>query len=116
MVEVELIRGAANHALAAISPPHFQLYVRRDDAPTSGVEPDGFAWVLIALDGDELELEDLSAATLLAPRVDQMENPVVGPDALPELLIYTDTLRRSLTSLGLLGSLVKEPVLRQAAR
>jgi hypothetical protein len=110
MVKVKFIRGAADHAPSTIPLPHCELDVRRNDTSTSGVEPDRHTEILVALHGNKLESEDGSAATLLAPGIDEMKDSVVGPDALPKLLVHSDALGRSLTSLGLLGGLMKQAV------
>ena len=52
---------------------------------------DGNAEVVLALDRNKLKIEDISPICRLNPRINKMENAVVGPDALLDLFVYPNS-------------------------
>ena len=113
MVEVQFVRSTTHHALSTVSPPYFHLHVRRNNTTSNRIKPDGRAEVLLPFYCEQLELKDFSAVALLAPGVDKVEDSVVGPNTLPNLLIYADSLWKSVLPLRLLSGEMEQPILCQ---
>ena len=96
MIEVELIGGSAFDASTLVSLPNLLLHSRRNEASpmciVQGCRLCGLI-ALVALDSNELELEDASRGILLAPAVHQMKVTVVRPDARTKFLINANDIR-----------------------
>src|SRR5262249_13319149 len=103
MIKVQFVRRATDDAPAGIAFPYFQLHRRWNDPATRRTHKWRYRQVLLALDRDQLELEDLPLLVGLAPRVHEVEDAVVRPDSSAEFLVDSDPFRSTHASLGLLG-------------
>lgn len=84
MVEVQFVSGTTNGASPAISFPHCELDVTGDESPVLGLTIGGInggGVVLSFLDRFQAELEHLPSPVRLSPRVNEVETPVVAPNA-----------------------------------
>ena len=113
MVKVEIFLGATEGASPTISFPNCQLYMRRND-PTLlhdllfGRDKRSFVW-----DGVKFEFENAAISARFGPAINQREQPVVGPDAIFNLLVNADPRCLSFaTNMGLCG-LMEIAILRK---
>jgi hypothetical protein len=71
--------------------------------------------IFLCLDGYELELEHLPAVVIFLPRVHEVEDAVVRPYALPQLLVHAHPFWRAQAPLVPLRSFMELAVLREGA-
>lgn len=114
VVEVEPVRLPALNALPAIPLPDLLLNPARNEAPVLELCL-GYCSIL-AFRKLKLELEHLSSAVSLSPRVNQAEAPVVRPDARLDLFVHSDASRSASVELVVLGCAVELAVLGQLSR
>ena len=119
MVEVQLVRGAAQNTAPIVALPDLLLDVRGDDSVAGHLAGDGDVFgrkvALVGLDRLQPELENVSPAVALGPGVHQVEVAVVRPEALVELLVDADEVWPLAMLLVSVSCLVELAVLRQPA-
>lgn len=111
MVEVQLVRRAADYASSSIPPPDGYLYGGRDNPSPMGMQLRRTTKIFLSLDGDELELEYVPVTVVFLPGVHEVENTVIRPYALSQLLVHPHPFGWPLPTLVILGGLVKPSVL-----
>jgi hypothetical protein len=116
MIKMKLIGGTAPDALSTVTLPYLKLDVCRDGAAADWMNGNGNVEVFFACDSGELELENRAMCVRFTPRIDEMKDAVVRPDALAELLVNADPFRRPLTGLARLRCAMKKPFCVSAPR
>jgi hypothetical protein len=115
VIEVEFVGRTALTTLTTVSLPNLQLDCCGYDPARLSVQTYGLSKVIIALDSNQLELEDSAMRVFLLPRIDKMEYAVVRPDTFTNLFIDSDSLRRARTRLEVLGGAMELSILRELA-
>src|SRR3954454_2704399 len=80
--------------LALIALPHFELYGRWDHPAMNDIVVAAYWTVSVGMEigNFESELEHLAVAALFLPGVGKLEDPIVDPNPVPDLLEYPDLL------------------------
>jgi len=112
---VQLLRRGADDTPSSIALPNGQLYRGRDNSSPTRMGSRGTAEVFLALNGDELEFEHLPITVDFLPGVNEVEDAVVRPYALPQLLVYPHAFRGPLPVVVLLGGSMESSVLGKGA-
>lgn len=112
MIKLKFVGRSTHDTLPTVPTPHLELDRRWNKPPTLLISPNGSREIFVTFDGYQFEFEDLPASRLLPPRINQMEDPIVRPDTLANLLVNPHTLRRAVPRLELLSSLMEQTVLR----
>jgi hypothetical protein len=107
--------GPTLDALSAITLPDFEFDRRRDDSSRSRAIWGGEAQVFFAFYGFEPVLEDNAVFVTLCPRIHQMEDSVVVPDAGLDLLVGAHSFRSSVACFSVMGRSIELAILRQSA-
>jgi hypothetical protein len=115
VVEVKLVRSTANHAPATVPFPDLKLNVCWNQPSPRRIWTSRQTRVILSLNCHELELKHLTPIALLSPRVNEVEDAVIGPDSFSQFLVHSDTLGSPQASFSLLRGPVEEPILRQGA-
>src|SRR5262249_48978983 len=92
-----------------------KLYRSGDDSSTCRVGARRRAEVFVSLDGHETKFEHGSILVAFLPRIDQMEDSVVRPNAGVDLLVNTHSFGSAVTSFGVLRGLVELAILSERA-
>jgi hypothetical protein len=112
MIKLKFVGRSTHDTPTPIPMPHLKLDRRWNKPSTILINPNGSREIFVTLDGYEFEFEDLPVGRLLPPGINQMENPIIRPDPLANLLVNPHTLRRAVPSFELLSSLMEQTVLR----
>ena len=115
MIEVQLVCRTANYALASVPSPASQLHRGWDYPSPIGMSSRRSSMIFLPFYGDELKLEYLPGAVVFLPGVNEVEDAVVRPYALPQLLVYPHAFRGPLPILMLLGGPMEPSVLGEGA-
>jgi len=97
MIEVKFGRGATDYTLTAVTIPDCDLDLSGNQAATLvyfRLDPS----FLARIDCDQLELENQTFADAFLPSIDQMKNPVVGPNSRMDFLVDPHRMRLGVSS------------------
>ena len=93
MIEVKLVGCTTHDTLTAVSLPNLKFDFGRDNSASNWIRWNWHIKILLTFDSGQLEFEHCAMRGRFTPRIDEMEDSVVRPNALPELLVNTDSFR-----------------------
>jgi len=108
---VKFVCCTTDGTLSTIALPNLQFHRCRNQPATLGIDTDGLGKVFLAFDCDQFEFAHNAKLVSLKPRVDQVKDAVVRPDAWLDFFIDADSLGQSLSRLGCLRGSMEFAVL-----